>query len=236
MDNVQTFSGFPQTGLAFLADLAAHNEKDWFEAHRETYHASVLEPAQAFVTALGAKLQTLSHDIQVDTRTDGTGVLMRIYRDTRFSRDKTPYKTNISGLFWRGAQKKTESPAFGFQIDTTGMGLMTGIFKFPPAMLAAYRAAVIDDHLGAQLDNALEALQEAGIYNIEGEHYKRVPAGFDPHHKRAHLLRYDGLYVLSPRIPVNDLLTPALVDMCYAHFQHMAPVEQWLWKIIDRTN
>lgn len=230
MGNLSIFTGFPQEGIQFLADLATHNERDWFEAHREVYHSTLLEPAQAFVMALGTQLQALSASIRFDTRTDGSGVLMRIHRDTRFSPDKTPYKTNVSGLFWEGSAKKTESPAFGFQIDATGMGLMAGIFKFPPAMLTAYRAAVVDSTSGTELEQVLEEVQRAGIFEIAGEHYKRVPAGYDSNHKRASLLRYDGLYVFSPRIPVGDLLTPGIIDICYNHFQRMTPVYHWLTK------
>lgn len=228
MGNLSTFTGFSQEGIQFLADLAAHNERSWFEAHRDVYQTALLEPAQAFVMALGTQLQTIFEGIHVDTRTDGSGVLMRIHRDTRFSPDKTPYKTNISGLFWEGSAKKTESPAFGFQFDATGMGLMAGIFKFPPAMLAVYRAAVVDDTSGTELESALEVVRRTGTYEVAGEHYKRVPSGYDPNHKRASLLRHDGFYVFSPRIPVSDLLTPTIVDICYSHFQHMAPVYQWL--------
>lgn len=98
-------------------------------------------------------------------------------------------------------------------------------------MLAAYRAAVVDDASGTELENVLEEPQRTDIYEIAGEHYKRVPSEYDPDHKRASLLRYDGLYVFSPRIPVRDLLTPTIVDICYSHFQHMAPVQQWLLKM-----
>ncbi len=230
MGNLFTFTGFPQEGIQFLDDLATHNEHNWFEAHREVYQSALIEPAQAFVMALGTQLQTLLEDIHVDTRTNGAGVLMRMHRDTRFSTDKTPYKTNISGLFWEGSAKKTESPAFGFQIDSTGMGLMTGIFKFPPTMLVAYRTAVIDDTSGIELENILETMRQTGIYEIAGEHYKRVPSGYDPDHKRASLLRYDGLYVFSPRIPVGDLFTPGIVEICYSYFQRMTPLYYWLTK------
>ncbi len=233
MGNLSTFTGFPEEGIQFLVDLAAHNERGWFEAHRDVYQTALLEPAQAFVMALGTKLQALIQGIHVDTRTDGSGVLMRIHRDTRFSPDKTPYKTNINGLFWEGSAKKTESPAFGFQLDATGMGLMAGISKFPPAMLAAYRAAVVDDTAGAELENVLERVRRTSTYEIAGEHYKRVPSGYDPNHERASLLRYDGLYVFSPHIPISDLFTPAIVDICYSHFQNMVPVQQWLMKMAE---
>ena len=180
MDTLPTFSGFPQAGFAFLADLAAHNNRAWFETHKQDFQALLLAPAQAFVMTLGTHLQALSKSIRSDPRTDGQGVLMRLYRDTRFSPDKTPYHTHLSGLFWAGSQKKTERPAFGFQIEATGMGLMTGIFRFPPPLLAAYREAVIDDHLGTALEDALETVRRTGQYAIAGEVYKRVPLDMTP--------------------------------------------------------
>ena len=81
MDTLSTFSGFPQAGLEFLANLAAHNNRVWFEAQKEEYQAVLLEPAQAFVMTLGAKLKALSGGIRCDPRTDGKGVLMRLHRD-----------------------------------------------------------------------------------------------------------------------------------------------------------
>jgi uncharacterized protein (TIGR02453 family) len=231
MDTPSTFSGFPQAGLEFLANLAAHNNREWFEAHKNDYQVLLLEPAQEFVLTLGAKLQVISNGIRCDTRTDGKGVLMRLHRDTRFSPDKSPYHTHLSGLFWEGSQKKTERPAFGFQIEATGMALMTGIFKFPPAMLAAYREVVSDEREDVALEEVLETVRRAGHYDIAGKHYQRVPSGYDPNHRRADLLRYNGLSAFSPRLAVSDLLTPALVDLCSTHFQQMAPLYHWLMKM-----
>ena len=233
MDTQLTFAGFPQASLDFLSGLAAHNERTWFEAHKEEYQKTLIEPAQAFVVALGVKLQSLSNGIHYDTRTDGRGVLMRIHRDIRFSQDKTPYNTHLRGLFWEGNQKKNESPAFGFQIDATGMSLMTGMFRFTPAMLEVYRNAVIDDRLGSELEDVMASMRHLETYEIGGEQYKRVPSGYDHNHPRADLLRYGGLYVFSPRIPASDVLTPALVDTCYAHFERMAPLYHWLMKTVD---
>jgi uncharacterized protein (TIGR02453 family) len=226
---MSAFDGFSQQAIDFLENLAANNERAWFEAHKTEYQRYLLEPALAFVDALGSRLQTIADGIRYDKRTDGSGVLMRIYRDTRFSKDKTPYKTNISGLFVEG-EKKTESPAFGFQLEATGMGLMVGIFKFPPAMLTAYRDAVVDEKAGGELKKVLDTIREAGQYEIGGAHYKRVPTGYDPKHERADLLRYDGLYAFSPRIQINETQSPALVDICYTHFRKMAPLYHWLVK------
>lgn len=226
------FNGFPQEGLNFLADLAANNNKSWFSANKDRYQTYLLGPAQAFVMELGQRLQTLSESVQFDTRTNGSGTLMRIYRDTRFSQDKTPYKTNISGLFWEGEGKKTECPAFGFQLTVDGMGLMAGMFGFSKELLQAYREAVDNEEFGAELGVVLAAIRERTGYSVIGEYYKRVPRGFNPNHPRADLLRYNGLYVHpNPSLTLADVMSPSLVDRCYRHFEFMAPVQQWLLKL-----
>lgn len=227
----QSFSGFPQAGLQFLADLAANNNRDWFEANKATYQTQLLEPAQTFLTELGQKLQTISEGVRYDTRTNGGGTLMRIHRDTRFSKDKTPYKTNISGLFWEGAGKKMEHPAFGFELSANGLRMMAGIFHFSKPMLAAYREAVANDQLGHELASVLATLAETGQYTVHGEHYKRVPRGYDPEHPRADLLRFNGLYASPPEVNPNHLTSPNLVDICFEHFQAMSPIQQWLVKL-----
>ena len=221
------FTGFPPQSIDFLANLAANNDRAWFESHKEEYQQVLLEPAQAFVRDLGEQLQTISDAIRTDDSANGSGVLMRIHRDTRFSKDKSPYKTNISGMFWAGA-KKTTSPAFGFQLEATGMALMGGIFKFTPPMLTAYRAAVQAERTGQALVEILATLRAAGDYRIAGEHYKRVPQGFDSDHPRADLLRHDGLYASPPSIDVKEVNGKGLVDLCYAHFHTMAPLFHWL--------
>jgi len=228
MESLPPFTGFPKAGLQFLADLAENNDHNWFEAHKTAYEVSLLAPAQLFVVALGTKLQTLASGITCDTRTDGRGVLMRIHRDTRFSADKSPYKTRLAGLFREGRTKKMESPAFGFQIDANGMDLLAGLYKFTPPVLADYRDKVADERGGTKLSAVLEAVSEKGDYALRGEHYKRVPAGYDPNAKYADLLRYDGLYGVSPRITADDMRSPELVDLCYTHYQNMAPLYDWL--------
>jgi uncharacterized protein (TIGR02453 family) len=156
---------------------------------------------------------------------------MRIYRDTRFSKDKSPYKTNIGGIFWQG-KNKADSPGFGFHLEATGMGLMAGMFHFSPETLTVYRDRVNDPETGEELTEAIVKVQNAGNYEIGGEHYKRVPAGYDQNHKRGSLLRHDGLYVFSPQISLSDVHSPELVDVCYSHFQKMAPIFMWLVKTL----
>ena len=186
------FPGFPAEAIQFLADLANNNNRDWFEAHKKDFKRVLMEPAQAFILALGQGLQAIAPNIQYDTRTNGSGTLMRIHRDTRFSQDKTPYKTNISGLLWQGTGKKTQCPAFGFQLQSSGMGLMAGMFGFDKDLLERYRTAVNDPTLGPELSHIIHNLDEK--YELVGQHYKRVPSGFDADHPRAELLKHNALY------------------------------------------
>jgi uncharacterized protein (TIGR02453 family) len=228
MGDMPSFTGFPEEGLEFLEGLARNNNREWFEAHKADYRAYLLEPAQDFVVALGERLKLLSPEMAYDTRTNGSGSIMRIYRDLRFSKDKTPYNTNLRVVFWQGAGKKTENPGFFFGMDAHGAGLYGGLHGFPKPVLTAYQEAVADDALGAELEAALEPLRRAGVYEIGGERYKRVPRGYDPDHARADLLRYKGLYARSPQIEPPLLTTPELVEVCFEHCQAMAPLFHWL--------
>ncbi|MEZ4517174.1 MAG: DUF2461 domain-containing protein [Chloroflexota bacterium] len=213
-----------------MRDLAANNDKAWFEAHKDVYQTQLQAPAVDFVVALGERLQTLDPTILIDPRTNGQGNLMRIYRDVRFSQDKSPYKTAVAGIFWDGVGKKMQSPAFGFHMEADRLELMAGMFQFTKPQLTAYRESVADDTSGPELDAALKTIQSAGGYEIQGEQYKRVPQGFDPDHPRADLLRYKGLYAVPSGGVREGLSDPALVDVAFNHFRAMAPVYDWLKK------
>ena len=112
MPNTDDFTGFPKEGLQFLADLAHNNNREWFNARKGVYLESVQGPAQAFVAALGRRLKRLSPGIAYDTNPNGGGSLLRIYRDVRFSRDKTPYNTDVRMSFWEGPAKKEALSSF----------------------------------------------------------------------------------------------------------------------------
>lgn len=232
MQTVTAFAGFPAAGVQFLRDLAQNNDKAWFKAHRDTYVIAVQAPAVALVEALGERLQERFPDIRYDTRTNGAGSMMRIHRDTRFSADKSPYKSNVAMMFTPGGAKKMVAPGFGLQITPSQVELAAGVFGFAPHALEAYRRAVLDDARGAGLDAAAAAVLHAGEYTIHGATYKRVPAGLPADHPRARWLRHTGLSVFAPPIPLDLAATPELLDAAMAHFEAMAPVWQWLGEAV----
>ncbi len=233
--DLQPFGGFPIDVLKFLHELSENNNKVWFDENKHRYSNGVIANVPAFVSALGERLQAeISPDITYDTRTNGAGSMMRIYRDTRFSRDKSPYKINIAFAFWEGPRKKMQNPSFGFQFGTFGTSLYGGVCGFQKDMMEAYRNAVVDDVLGQELEATIAIVQDVGEYEISAEMYKRVPRGFDPEHPRAELLKYKGLHASSPQFDVELVTSPELVDICFEHCKNMAPIQQWLVKV-DRT-
>lgn len=235
MSEFPDFPGFPEEGMQFLEDLAANNNRVWFEAHKQVYLDHLLDPAQRFVMALGERLKTLSDGIVYDTATSGSGSIMRIYRDLRFRKDKTPYKTYLRVVFWEGAARRTENPGLYFSMDANGGGIFVGVHEFSGPVLAVYRDAVVDERAGSDLAAALDAVRSAGDYRVGGEHYKRVPRGYDPDHARADLLRYNALYAMSPSIPAPLLSTPALVELCFEHCRNMMPLHRWLVGLYRRA-
>lgn len=226
-----SFSGFPKEGLRFLADLADNNNREWFNAHKQDYIDYLLMPAQAFVAELGERLRKLSKGMQYDLRTNGSGSILRIYRDIRFSKDKSPYHTYMRARFWEGESKKSSSGYF-FRFDANGARMHAGLHIFEKPLLAAYRDAVADKKLGKELEKALALVVKAGRYEVGGEHYKRVPKGYDPEHERANLLRYNGLYASSPQISRTKLTSSKFVDICVEHCKNMMPLHKWLVKVV----
>ncbi len=231
MTTQNDFSGFPERGLQFLADLANHNDREWFNGNKQIYLDYIVQPAVAFVEALGERLQYISPHIQYDTRTDGQGSLMRIYRDTRFSKDKSPYKTWVGIRFWEGGPKPGQNPGYYFGFDGISGGIHVGMHGFDKHMLTAYRAAVDNETTGKELEQALANIRQASEYAIRGEHYKRVPRGFDPGHPRAGLLCFNTLYASSPAIDPAVLASPELVEIVMDHCEKLAPIQQWLVKV-----
>lgn len=223
------FPGFPPAGIQFLVELGDNNNKEWFTANKPRFERDLLKPAIEFIAAVGDGLRSISPEIRVDPRTNGSGSLMRIYRDTRFSNDKTPYKTSIAGMWWDGPGKKTQSSAFGFHLDHRGMDLMAGMFHFDKDQLKSYRDAVVDPQAGAELRKIVDQISASSAYKLVGERYKRVPSGYDPEHPNADLLLYNALYAHPVQsVPIAQVSSPKIVDICLTHFRQMAPVQRWL--------
>lgn len=223
------FSGFTKETVRFYTALRKNNDRDWFEANRETYERHVMAPAKLFVTAMGERLRSIVPGVVAVPKVNKS--IFRINRDTRFSHDPSPYKTNLGLYFWDGARSRMESAGFYVGLEPPDIMLGGGMYVIPDALLGRYRQAVVDPKRGADLAKIVAALRAIPGCAVEGSHYKRVPAGFDPGHKNAELLKHKGLYAgFGTKVP-EELFSAAFVDYCLERFEPVAPLHRWLMKL-----
>jgi uncharacterized protein (TIGR02453 family) len=216
---------FGPATLAFLAGLRADNEKSWFDAHRADYEHHYLAPALAFITGIGPKLAAFQPDVHAEPRVNGS--LFRINRDIRFSRDRTPYKDHVDLFFWIGEGRSRERPGFFLRLRPEELLLGAGMHGFPPPILEAYRAAVLDDERGTALETAIAAAETAGAA-VEGNPLQRLPAGLDPSHPRAGLLRHRALHATF-REPIPAAFGgPGFIDHCVERFRPLSALLTWV--------
>ncbi len=220
------FSGFGKQTTDFLEALGKNNEKPWFDAHRAEYEEFYLEPAKAFVEAVAAPLRAISPTSQAQPRVNGS--IFRVNRDIRFSKDKTPYRDHIDMWFWDGEARNRAVSGFYLRIAAKEVIVGAGAHMFDSSNLKRFRSAVSGGSRGAGLVNAVAAARTAG-YSIGGEHYKRLPRGFeDADGPTADLLRHNALFVDASVITPKELRSEAFVDYCVGHWEKMAPVHRWL--------
>ena len=226
-----SFQGFSRDLLSFFKALAKNNNKAWFDEHRRDYQGLLIEPAKQFVAAMAPELQRLSKNVRAEPRVNGS--IMRINRDTRFSKDKTPYKLNLSMIFPEGSEFDRQHPAFLMQVDATTLCIGAGLCGFSPEQLAGYRKAVVEKKSGQALQAAIHKVKKAGFPNLGGEHYKRVPRGFDPEHPNADLLRHAGLDIGRQEPLPEALFGKDAVAYCMGCFREVRPLQRWLVEALD---
>lgn len=223
------FSGFPQAGLDFLRGLAADNSKTYFDAHRSTYDKDLMEPAKAFVVAVGDELRRrVSPGIHAEPKVNGS--IFRINRDTRFSKDKTPYKTGLDLIFWEGPGRSREMPGFYFRLAPADEAVYwgAGMHGFPKDALGPYRDAVADDKSGTALVNAIDAVERTGATVGGADGWKRVPKGYDAESPRADLLRHNGLFAGTDEPIPGEARSAAFAPWLAERLAPLAPIHRWL--------
>ena len=230
MAELKAFAGFPPEGEKFFRQLAVNNNREWFLEHKQEYEDYLQTPAISLVVDLGERLKSKFPGINYDTRTNGAGSVMRIYRDVRFSKDKTPYKTHIGVNFWDGPQKKG-TPGFHFFMDADAAAFYGGYHVFPKEFIGAYREAVAEDKTGEPFAKAMAKLQGTKGWKAGGDQLKRVPPGYDQDHSRGDLLKYKGLWIKAPAVPAEVLSSPKLIDVCLEHAKTMGDVHRWFAEV-----
>ncbi|HEX9767194.1 MAG TPA: DUF2461 domain-containing protein [Nitriliruptorales bacterium] len=223
-----SFDGFPPATVRFLAGISSHNDRDWFDSHRDLYEQAWLEPAKDFVVASGDALADIAPMVVADPRVNGS--IFRINRDTRFSPDKRPYKDHLDLWFWEGERKDAISGWFA-RITAKQVVIGVGSHGFDRKQLATYRERVADPRDGARLLDGVRTVRRAG-FPVKGEHYRRTPKGYDElEGERERLIRHNALYASVELAHPKSLSSSRFVDFCMTRWRKMTPLHRWL---VDR--
>jgi uncharacterized protein (TIGR02453 family) len=225
--STERFSGFPEGGVEFFLELQAEQSRTWFKAHQADFDRLWRRPFEAFVYDLRARLLDVYPQLA-----DVTPHFFRIQRDTRFSRDASPYKTHVAADLpirpvGKGVDELHGVPglyfSFGLEADYIGVGC----WHMSPTLVQRYREAVASQESGPPLQAAIDELKARG-YGIEAmERTKRVPPPYPQDHPRAELLKHKGLAV-GVQVPEGLTQSPALLEWAEQQLRLTRPVVDWL--------
>ncbi len=222
------FKGFCEKGLAFLLKLQENNTKEWFEANKHLYTAYILEPNRAFVVEMGEHLQALVPTINALPKVNGS--LYRIYRDTRFARDKAPLKTHTGVIFWQGSLKRTRSASFYLRAAPQEYVIGAGIREFDKELLGTYREYILDEEKAKSLQKILDECRQKG-YRIAEPSYKRLPKGFEKNYPYPQLALMRGIFANKKFTPDRIFFSEAVVGRCFDIYEELLELHQWLYEM-----
>jgi uncharacterized protein (TIGR02453 family) len=220
------FEGFADAGAKFFKSLAKKNDRAWFQAHKGEFEEGWNAPMKLLLEEVKEAIDRAYAHSDLDVPK-----VFRIFRDVRFSKDKSPYKTHIGGYIplQRGGKKGTDLPmALYFQVGATETFGAAGHYMMEAESLERFRAAVADEKRGKELVRILASLAKKGFPADSHDALKRVPKGYDPGHPRADLLKRKGLVVGFPKVPPGLLATPKLVKWLADGCKTAAPLVEWL--------
>jgi uncharacterized protein (TIGR02453 family) len=179
----------PRT-FQFLRELADHNDRHWFEANKQRYHGEVRDPLLRFVADFAPKLAAITPHLVADPRPVG-GSLFRIYRDTRFSKDKRPYKTQVGISFRHAEGRDVHGPVFYLNVEPGRVFAAAGLWHPPSEVLKAVRDAIVE-----RPERWRRAV--AGLALDDRDALKRPPRGYDPEHPCAEDLKRKSFTASTP--------------------------------------
>lgn len=224
------FTGFPTAAFTFLKGLAGNNEREWFEARRETYESALREPMKALIEEMDARLATFAPEITGTVK----GSMFRIHRDIRFSKNKAPYKTNAACWFFHRDSKGNvgQDAVHGgagmyFHLEPKACFAGGGVWMPPAPVLKRVRAALDVGHEEFEsIVNARAFRKFFGTMETEAM-LKRMPRGFDPEHPAGDWLRYQS-FTAGCALTQADVTSAALADRLDEVFRTITPLVRWL--------
>ena len=206
-DMYPPFEGFPREGIRFLKSLKRNNNRDWFEKHKHEYEEFLKFPMQSFIVALQPHFQSFAPEFDLSPKRS----IFRIYRDIRFSNDKTPYKTHIAAHFvLRGKEKGFLGSGYYFHVEPGEVFIGGGIYMPDSDQLKGIRQAI-----AKRGDELLSIINDRSFKKrfgkLEGERLQRIPKGYDESHPMAEWLKLRQFFV-GVSLPESTCYKASLVD------------------------
>ena len=223
------FRSFGPALPAFLEELRSNNDRDWFAANRDLYEETVREPARAFIRGMAPSLAAVSPHFRADDRKTG-GSLMRIHRDTRFSRDKTPYKTNVGIQFRHALGRDVHAPGFYIHLEPGSAFLGAGVWRPDSSALFMIRARIDEEPDVWREVRDGEAFRAS--FRLGGESLKTMPRGFAKDHPLAEDLRRKD-FIAIHELPLGEALGPAFSDLATARMRDAGGFVRFLCEALD---
>lgn len=209
----------------FFRELDQNNDREWFTAQRQRYHDEVRDPLLDLIEAFGSRLQKISPYLVADPRPLG-GSLFRIYRDTRFARDKRPYKTHAGIHFRHVEAADVHAPGFYLHLEPGSVFAAAGMWRPDGEALLGIRRAMV-----THPDRFKRAISRRGAKLDDGERLKRPPRGFDPEHPLVEDLKRKS-FTASARFNQTQACAPDFLDRYARASQQAAPLMEFLARAV----
>ena len=214
------FPGFPKEAVTFFKGLARNNNREWFQPRKEIFESKVKTPMVGLVEALNAEFAKYAPDYINDPKK----AVYRIYRDVRFSSDKSPYKTHLAAAFARRGGDRNSSAGFYFHVSAKGVGVAGGLWEPPPEQLLAVRTWLVGNHAKFR---KVARTSEKLMGKLHGEGLQRIPKGFAADHPAADLIKMKR-WVFFTSLDPKLITSPKLVAELMKRFRAMLPALELL--------
>ena len=221
------FNGFSSETSDFLRKLKQNNKKVWFEAHRQDYQKYVLEPLRYLIIDLGESMLKIDPYFDITPAINRT--ISRIHRDTRFSRDKSPYKSTLWITFKRPGKEWKDAPGYFFEMSADSYRYGMGFYSASPETMLRFREMI--DTKPTEFREITEFYSKQSIFVIEGEKYKRILDETKPVEVQT-WYRRKNFYLVCNRDVDSHYFTRELIYELVSGFDLIAPFYHYLWRVI----
>ncbi len=222
---------FSHKTFKFLTALTLNNSRDWFELHKDDYEGFVREPALQLIRDFAPVLKRFSPQLlAVDKKVGGS--LMRVYRDTRFGADKSPYKTNIGIQFRHKVGRDVHAPGLYVHVAPDECFLGSGVWRPDPDALSRIRERIMEKPktwIKVSTDRQFRKL-----FELSGESLSRPPRGMDPDHPAISDLKRKDHIAIAP-LSVRELISPQLLKTLHERFSLTKPYFRFLCEALELT-